>query len=119
MRYTNGCLRLMIYMVYIDFITSIIGVLNYTIIQNIGLSLVRYRIAWPPLLASGVSLPSHVNGPIFLYIYIYLYIYICDGRCTYRNIIRASCALTLANNALHSTSYTWSEAFLFYKKYIV
>ena len=76
MRYTNGCLRLMIYMVYIDFITSIIGVLNYTIIQNIGLSLVRYRIAWPPLLASGVSLPSHVNGPIFLYIYIYIYIYI-------------------------------------------
>ena len=38
-------------------------------------------------LASGVSLPSHVN----------IYIFICDGRCTYHNIIRASnfaCALS-------------------------
>ena len=40
-----------IYIVYRDFITMlIIGVLNYTIIQNFilaGLSLVRYRIVWP------------------------------------------------------------------------
>ena len=36
------------YIVYRDFI--IIEVLNYTIIQNLGLSLVRYRIVWPPLL---------------------------------------------------------------------
>ena len=46
-------------------------------------------------LASGASPPSHVNGPIFLYIYIF----ICDGYCTYQNVIRASnfaCALSSA-----------------------
>ena len=43
-----------IYIVYRDFITTlIIGVLNYTIIQIshlAGLLLVRFRIVWPPLL---------------------------------------------------------------------
>ena len=60
MRYRNACLTCYykIYIVYRDFITTVvIGILNYTIIQNYtilsshlaGLLLVRYRIVWPIL----------------------------------------------------------------------
>ena len=64
-RYNNPCLRLLllyykIYIIYRDFITTlIIKVLNYTIIQMshlAGLSLVRYRIVWPPLILHGLRL---------------------------------------------------------------
>ena len=44
------------------------------------------------ILASGASPPSDLNGLFF-----YICIYVCDGQCTYHNVICASnfaCALS-------------------------